>query len=55
MKKRGSTYVPRNPYAPAAHQRKAGIHHSTEKIKRRDDRRQINDPRCRAAGYSEEC
>lgn len=41
MKKRGHTIVPRNPYALAAHQRKAGAHNTLEKRERRDSRRRF--------------
>ena len=41
MKKKGKTLVPRNPFAVAARQRRAGAHDKTYKIKRRDDRQTL--------------
>ena len=41
MKKKGNTLVPRNPFALAARQRRAGAHDKTYKVKRRDDRQAL--------------
>jgi hypothetical protein len=41
MKKRERTLVPRNPFALAARQRRAGAHDKAHKIKRRDDRQAL--------------
>ena len=41
MKTRGKTLVPRNPFAAAASQRKAGAHEKTEKTLRRDARQAL--------------
>ncbi|GAB7129481.1 hypothetical protein JCM19000A_39890 [Silvimonas sp. JCM 19000] len=41
MKTRDKTLVPRNPFAVAASQRKAGAHEKTEKTKRRDARQAL--------------
>jgi hypothetical protein len=41
VKKKGKTLVPRNPFALAARQRRAGAHDKTHKIKRRDDRQAL--------------
>jgi hypothetical protein len=41
VKKKGQTLVPRNPFALAARQRRAGAHDKTRKIKRRDDRQAL--------------
>lgn len=41
MKNRDKTLVPRNPFAVAASQRKAGAHEKTEKTKRRDARQAL--------------
>ncbi|MCL2871434.1 MAG: hypothetical protein FWF41_00355 [Betaproteobacteria bacterium] len=48
MKKKGKTLVPRNPFALAARQRRAGAHDKTYKVKRRDDRQAL-----RKLAYSE--
>jgi hypothetical protein len=41
MKKKGKTLAPRNPFALAARQRRAGAHDKTYKIKRRDNRQAL--------------
>ncbi|WP_434779563.1 hypothetical protein [Neisseria sp. Ec49-e6-T10] len=42
MKVRHKTIVPRNPFAVAAHQRKAGSHEQTHKAKRKQDKQQLH-------------
>lgn len=41
MKTRGKTLVPRNPFAVAAHRRKAGAHERTHKAQRHHDRQML--------------
>lgn len=41
MKTHHKTVVPRNPYAPAAHQRRAGAHDKTYKAKRKAARQAL--------------